>query len=83
MLLATAFTLIICTVLFLIAGLINPSWALFWMYKPGRIQVIIITAFLLMGSLTLYGEAVKLKIENAESSDASDVQQVKTEEATE
>ena len=80
MLLATAFTLIICTVLFLIAGLINPSWALFWMYKPGRIQVIIITAFLLMGSLTLYGEAVKKKIENDES---SDVQQVKTEEATE
>lgn len=53
----TALTLIILTALFLIFGLIKPKWVLFWMKKPDRIWVLVITLILFMASMTLYGEA--------------------------
>jgi ABC-type nickel/cobalt efflux system permease component RcnA len=79
MLLATAFTLIICTLLYFIAGMINPSWAVFWMHKPSRILVLFITTIMLMGSLTLYGEAHKRRVESEKS---ITMQQEKTEATT-
>jgi hypothetical protein len=54
-----AFTMMILTALFLLFGLIKPKWVLFWMKNPDRIWVLAITAILVMGSMTLYGEANK------------------------
>lgn len=55
----TAFTLMLLTALFFIFGMIKPKWMLFWMKSPDRAWILAITALLIMGSFTLYGEANK------------------------
>lgn len=65
-----AFTWMIFTALFLVVGLINPKWVLFWMKKPDRIWVGAITLFMVMGSVTLFGEANK-RIREAQHSGAA------------
>lgn len=49
----------ILTIIFLIAGLIKPKWPLFFMEKPDRFLVIIITTVMIMIVGTLWGEGVK------------------------
>lgn len=65
----TAFTLVVLTALFLLFGLIKPRWVLPWMKNPDRIWVAAISAFLFMGSMTLYGEANK-RIKEAQQANA-------------
>jgi len=51
-----AFDLAIWTVLFFITGMYKPQWPLFFMKKPERFSILIITMILVMITLTLYGE---------------------------
>ena len=51
-----AFNLAIWTVLFFIIGMIKPQWPLFFLKKPDRFIIVIITTILVMLTFTLYGE---------------------------
>jgi hypothetical protein len=50
------------TLLFFIIGMIKPKWALFFMEKPTRWLVAIITTVCFMIVMTMYGEGNKAKI---------------------
>jgi hypothetical protein len=51
-----AFDLAIWTALFFITGMYKPQWPLFFMKKPERFLILIITTVLVMITFTLYGE---------------------------
>ncbi len=51
-----AFDLAIWTVLFFITGMYKPQWPLFFLKKPKRFLILIITTVLVMITFTLYGE---------------------------
>lgn len=54
-----AINLGILTLLFFVFGMIKPQWALFFMEKPSRWLVSVITTILFMVTMTLYGEGVQ------------------------
>jgi uncharacterized membrane-anchored protein YitT (DUF2179 family) len=54
-----AINLGILTVLFFVIGMIRPSWALFFLEKPTRWLVTVITTIFFMIVMTLYGEGHK------------------------
>ncbi len=56
MLITAAFHTGIWTLLFFIVGMIKPKWPLFFLKKPDRFLVLIISTVLFMVSATLYGE---------------------------
>ena len=41
----------------LIVGMIKPQWILFWMEKPGRMPIIILSVVLFMVGAVMFGEA--------------------------
>jgi cell division protein FtsN len=51
-----AINLGILTLLFFVVGMIKPKWALFFMQKPTRWLITIITTVLVMVVMTMYGE---------------------------
>ena len=51
-----AFDLGIWTILFFIIGMYKPQWPLFFLKKPDRFMIVVITTILVMITLTLYGE---------------------------
>lgn len=51
-----AFDLALWTVLFFIVGMIKPKWPLFFLKKPDRFVVVVVTTVLVMITLTLWGE---------------------------
>jgi hypothetical protein len=51
-----AFDLALWTLLFFIVGMIKPKWPLFFLKKPDRFLVTVITTVLVMITLTLWGE---------------------------
>lgn len=53
---AGAFNLGILTLLFFILGMIKPGWPLFFLKKPDRFLILIISTILFMISATMYGE---------------------------
>jgi hypothetical protein len=56
----------IITILFFVTGMIKPKWPLFFMEKPDRMIIVIVTTVLFMITATLYGEGLRReKIENA------------------
>jgi hypothetical protein len=62
-----AFDLAIWTALFFITGMYKPQWPLFFMKKPERFLILIITTVLVMITFTLYGEGnrrAKLELVN-------------------
>jgi hypothetical protein len=62
-----AFDLAIWTALFFITGMYKPQWPLFFMKKPERFLILIITTVLVMITFTLYGEGnrrTKLELVN-------------------
>ncbi|MCK5120716.1 MAG: hypothetical protein KAQ91_01975 [Methylococcales bacterium] len=63
---------------FLIVGMIKPNWIMFWMEKPTRMPIIVLSSVLFMVSAVMFGEA------NKEKQQASVVQseQISTEKAT-
>lgn len=56
MLITAAFHTGIWTLLLFIVGMINPKWVLFFLKKPDRFLILIISTVLFMVSATLYGE---------------------------
>ena len=56
----------IITVLFFILGMIKPQWPLFFMKKPSRFIIVVVTTILFMITATLYGEGLRReKLEKA------------------
>ena len=49
--------LLILSVGLLIVGLIKPGWILFWMEKPGRMPIIILSSVLFMIGVVMFTEA--------------------------
>ncbi|MCX7100327.1 MAG: hypothetical protein NTX38_02245 [Methylobacter sp.] len=49
------------TLLFFIVGMIKPGWALFFMAKPDRFLILIISTVLFMVCATLFGEGNRQK----------------------
>ena len=61
-----AFDLGIWTILFFIIGMYKPQWPLFFLKKPDRFMILVITTVFVMITLTLYGEGTRrLKVELA------------------
>lgn len=56
MLITAAFHTGLWTLLLFIVGMINPKWILFFIKKPDRFLILIISTVLFMISATLYGE---------------------------
>ncbi len=51
-----AFHVAIYSTIFFIVGMIKPKWPLFFLKKPDRFLIIVITTILFMVSATLFGE---------------------------
>lgn len=61
-----AINLGILTILFFVLGMIKPKWPLFFMEKPGRFIILVVTTILFMITATLYGEGLRReKLEQA------------------
>jgi hypothetical protein len=58
-LLLHSFNLGALTLLFFVVGMIKPKWPLFFMEKPSRWLISIITTVCIMVVMTMYGEANK------------------------
>jgi hypothetical protein len=54
-----AINLGILTLLFFVVGMIKPKWSLFFMEKPTRWLVTMITTVFFMISMTMYGQGIK------------------------
>ncbi|MGZ4995552.1 MAG: hypothetical protein ACXV79_15475 [Methylobacter sp.] len=61
MLINAAFHTGIWTLIFFIVGMINPKWPLFFLKKPDRFLILIISTLLFMVSATLFGEGNRRK----------------------
>lgn len=51
----------IWTLVFFIVGMINPKWPLFFLKKPDRFLILVISTVLFMVSATLFGEGNRQK----------------------
>lgn len=51
-----SFDLAMWTILFFVIGMIKPGWPLFFLKKPDRFLIAVITAVFVMITLTLWGE---------------------------
>ena len=51
-----AFDLGLWTILFFITGMYKPQWPLFFLKKPDRFMIVVITTVFVMITFTLYGE---------------------------
>lgn len=61
-----AFNLGLWTLLFFIIGMYKPQWPLFFLKKPDRFIIVVITTILVMVTFTLYGEGTRrTKLEEA------------------
>ncbi|MGZ8240200.1 MAG: hypothetical protein ACXWTK_01645 [Methylobacter sp.] len=67
----TAFNLGIVTLLFFILGMIKPKWVLFFLQKPDRFMVLIISTIFFMISATLYGEGNRREARESASKKAA------------
>ncbi|NOR72017.1 MAG: hypothetical protein GQ532_20430 [Methylomarinum sp.] len=63
---------------FLIVGMIKPNWIMFWMEKPTRMPIIVLSSVLFMVSAVMFGEANKEK----QQAKVEQVVEVTTEKAT-
>ncbi|CAG7856766.1 hypothetical protein MCAMS1_01380 [biofilm metagenome] len=54
-----AINLGLLTLLFFIVGMIKPQWALFFMEKPSRWIITMVTTVFVMIVMTMYGEGMK------------------------
>jgi len=53
--------ILVLAVGFFILGMIKPKWLLFWMDKPSRMPVFLLSVILFMVSAVMFGEANKEK----------------------
>lgn len=61
MLIKIAFHTGLWTLLFFIVGMIKPKWPLFFLKKPDRFLILVISTVLFMVAATLYGEGNRQK----------------------
>ncbi len=54
-----AINIFIYTVIFFLIGMFKPNWALFFMKKPNRVMVMMLSAVLFMVAATLFGEGTR------------------------
>jgi hypothetical protein len=52
-----AINILLLSVIFLIVGMIKPKWLLFWMDKPGRMPIVLLSSVLFMVGAVMFGEA--------------------------
>ena len=55
----TAINIIIYTTVFFLIGMYKPNWALFFMKKPDRFMVLMLSVVLFMVAATLFGEGTR------------------------
>ncbi len=55
--------LLIVSVLLLIVGLIKPKWILFYMDKPSRLGILMLSSVVFMGGAICFGEGTRQKKE--------------------
>jgi hypothetical protein len=60
-----AINILLLSIIFLIVGMIKPKWLLFWMDKPGRIPIILLSSVLFMIGAVMFGEANLAKQQEA------------------
>ncbi len=58
---------------FFIVGMIKPKWLLFWLEKPSRMPVVLLSVVLFMVAAVMFGEASKEKNQQQESAKSSPV----------
>ena len=64
-----AFNILILSVVLLLVGLFKPKWVLFWVDKPTRLPIIMLSSVLFMAGSVMFGEGNKqLKQEKAQTS---------------
>lgn len=56
-----AINIFIYTVVFFLIGMYKPNWALFFMKKPDRFMVLVLSGVLFMVAATLFGEGTRQK----------------------
>lgn len=67
-----AFHLAVYTAIFFLVGMYNPKWSLFFLKKPDRFLVVVISLVSVMVFMTLYGEGRhKEKLDAAELANIS------------
>ncbi len=49
--------LLVLAIGILLVGMIKPYWILFWMEKPGRFPIVLLSIVLFMVSATMFGQA--------------------------
>jgi hypothetical protein len=54
-----AINIFIYTVIFFLIGMFKPNWVLFFMKKPNRVMVMMLSAVLFMVAATLFGEGTR------------------------
>lgn len=69
-LISAAFSTGILTLLFFIIGMIKPSWPLFFMRKPDRFVIVVITTILVMATVTMFGEGNRRQLEEERKEEA-------------
>ena len=62
-----AFHIGIYTIVFFIVGMIKPKWPLFFLKKPDRFLVLIISTVFFMISATLFGEGHRQNMQKQEA----------------
>jgi len=62
-----AFHIGIYTIIFFIVGMIKPKWPLFFLKKPDRFLVLIISTVFFMISATLFGEGHRQHMQEQEA----------------
>jgi hypothetical protein len=68
---AYAFDLGLWTLIFFIVGMFKPQWPLFFLKKPDRFIIVVLTTIFVMMTFTLYGEGTKREKEAAEKAKAA------------
>jgi hypothetical protein len=56
---AYAFDLGLWTIIFFIVGMFKPQWPLFFLKKPDRFLIVVLSTIFVMITFTLYGEGTK------------------------
>lgn len=54
-----SFNVLILSIVLLLVGMIKPKWLLFWVDKPTRLPVIMLSAVLFMVAAVMFGEGNK------------------------
>jgi hypothetical protein len=54
-----AINILIYTAIFFLIGMFKPNWVLFFMKKPNRVMVMMLSAVLFMVAATLFGEGTR------------------------